>query len=50
LFFDVPADRVEDYQPFMDFVYSTYISGLPEKLTLRSFTAETAQSAEIFMQ
>ncbi len=29
LFFDVPADRVDDYQPFMDFVYSTYISGLP---------------------
>ncbi|MGH2592204.1 MAG: hypothetical protein ACRDGG_01685 [Anaerolineae bacterium] len=29
LFFQVPADRVEDYQPFIDFVYSTYISGLP---------------------
>ncbi len=29
LFFDLPADRVEDYRPFMDFVYSTYLSGLP---------------------
>ena len=29
LFFKVPSDRAEDYQPFMDFVYSTYISGLP---------------------
>jgi hypothetical protein len=29
IFFDVPGDRVEDYQPFMDFVYSMYISGLP---------------------
>lgn len=28
LFFDVPADRTEDYRPFMDFVYSTYLSGL----------------------
>jgi hypothetical protein len=29
IFFDVPGDRVEDYQPIMDFVYSMYISGLP---------------------
>ena len=29
LFFKIPADRAADYQPFMDFVYSTYISGLP---------------------
>lgn len=29
IFFDVPDDRVEDYQSFMDFVYSMYISGLP---------------------
>ena len=29
LFFKIPSDRAEDYQPFMDFVYSTYISGLP---------------------
>ena len=27
LFFDVPADRVQDYQPFIDFVYSTFITG-----------------------
>jgi hypothetical protein len=29
LYFDVPADRVQDYQPFIDFVYSTYITGKP---------------------
>ncbi len=27
LFFDVPANRVQDYQPFIDFVYSTYVTG-----------------------
>jgi hypothetical protein len=27
LYFDVPAGRVQDYQPFIDFVYSTYITG-----------------------
>ncbi len=27
LFFDVPANRVPDYQPFIDFVYSTFITG-----------------------
>ena len=29
LFFQVPADRVADYQPFMDFIYSTYFTGPP---------------------
>jgi hypothetical protein len=27
LFFDVPADRAQDYQAFIDFVYSTYVTG-----------------------
>jgi hypothetical protein len=27
LFFDVPTGRVQDYQPFIDFVYSTFITG-----------------------
>jgi hypothetical protein len=27
LYFDVPTGRVQDYQPFIDFVYSTYITG-----------------------
>lgn len=27
LYFDVPAGRVQDYQPFIDFVYSTYLTG-----------------------
>jgi hypothetical protein len=27
LYFDVPAGRVQDYQPFIDFIYSTYITG-----------------------
>jgi hypothetical protein len=27
LFFEVPADRLTDYQPFIDFIYSTYITG-----------------------
>lgn len=29
LFFQVPVDRVADYQPFMDFIYSTYVTGPP---------------------
>ena len=29
LFFDVPADRTADYQPFIDYIYSTYITGKP---------------------
>ena len=28
LFFDVPADRADAYQPFIDFVYSTFVTGL----------------------
>jgi hypothetical protein len=29
LFFDVPGDRAEAYQPFIDFVYSTFVTGKP---------------------
>ncbi|HTP10009.1 MAG TPA: hypothetical protein VMP08_17250 [Anaerolineae bacterium] len=29
LFFDVPNDRAADYQPFIDFVYSTFVTGKP---------------------
>lgn len=29
LFFEMPADRVSDYQPFMDFIYYTYVTGPP---------------------
>jgi hypothetical protein len=29
LFFDVPSDRAEAYQPFIDFVYSTFVTGKP---------------------
>jgi hypothetical protein len=29
LFFAVPADRLADYQPLIDFLYSTYITDLP---------------------
>jgi hypothetical protein len=27
LFFEAPADRLADYQPLIDFIYSTYITG-----------------------
>ncbi len=29
LFFDVPSDQAEAYQPFIDFVYSTFVTGKP---------------------
>jgi hypothetical protein len=29
LFFDAPSERAEAYQPFIDFVYSTFVTGKP---------------------